>query len=228
MSYILFYSQYCPYSQKFIQLLHKSGEAAFVISQSVDKDQYGRRPQTVNKYNITEVPTMIVDNQKLIGMQAFAWLQKRIESSQDAPQQFHSRQNKQPINIKDIAAEQGNSSGSNFGNQAPAAFVPLDNLSPGLGSNCVDVSTGNNGIVLVDDEDEDKMNALRGNLILHDDNITAHIINTPIQKEDSDYSRGPKTMSTNKDKLKSKQLDNAYNKMLAERDIGIQQPIRRM
>lgn len=224
MSYILFYSQYCPYSQKFIQLLHKSGEATFVVSQSVDKDQSGRRPQTVHKYGITDVPTMIVDNQKLVGMQAFAWLQKRIESSQDAPQQFHSRQNKQPVNIKDVAA-----AGSNQrSNQGPSAFEPQNDLCPGIGSNCVDVSTGNNGIVLVDDEDEDKMNALRGNLILHDDNITAHIINTPVQREDSDPHRGPKSISTNKDKLKTKQLDNAYNKMLAERDVGIQQPIRRM
>lgn len=218
MSYILFYSQYCPYSQKFIQLLHKSGEATFVVSQSVDKDQYGRRPQTVRKYNITEVPTMIVDNQKLVGMQAFVWLQKRIETSQDNPQQFHSRQNKQPVNIKDISASQ----------QSPTAFIPMDNFGSGLGSNCVDVSTGDNDIVHVDDNDEDKMQALRGNLILHDDNITAETINTPMERQVSDPHRGPQSISTNKDKLKAKQLDNAYNKMLAERDIGIQQPIRRM
>lgn len=224
MSYILFYSQYCPYSAKFHQLLQKSGEAAFVISQTVDKDQYGRRPQTVHKYGITEVPTIIVDNQKLVGLQAFAWLQKRIESSQDAPQQFHSRQNKQPVNIKDIAAQQGNST-----HQGPSAFEPQNDLCPGIGSNCVDVSTGNNGIIIVDDEDEDKISAMKGNLILHDDNITEHIINTPIERSHtSDPQRGPKSISTNKDKLKSKQLDNAYNKMLAERDIGIPQPVRRM
>lgn len=225
MSYILFYSQYCPYSQKFIQLLHKSGEATFVVSQSVDKDQYGRRPQTVNKYGITEVPTMIVDNQKLVGLQAFSWLQKRIDSSQESPQQFHSRQNKQPVNIKNVGNQ-----GNNHSSQGPTAFIPQDTFSPGLGYNCVDVSTGDKEIMLVcDEEDEDKIQNLRGNLILPDDNITAHIINTPIEKEKSNSQMGPKSYSSNKkDKLKTKQFDNAFNKMLAERDIGIQQPVARI
>jgi hypothetical protein len=205
-----------------MQLLHKSGEATFVVSQSVDKDQHGRRPQTVRKYGITEVPTIIVDNQKLVGMQAFVWLQKRIEVSQESPQQFHSRQNKQPVNIKDISTVGAGAQA------APTAFIPMDNFGSGLGSNCLDVSAGDNGVVLVDDNDEDKMQALRGNLILHDDNITANTINTPVERQDSDPHRGPQSISTNKDKLKSKQMDNAYNKMLAERDLGIQQPIRRM
>lgn len=224
MSYILFYSQYCQYSKKFIQLLHKSGEATFVVSQSVDKDQYGRRPQTVNKYGITEVPTIIVDNQKLVGMQAFSWLQKRIESSQDSPENFDSRQNKQPINIKHIGSEQNVN-----GNKSPTAFMPQDTFSPQLGSNCVDVSAENTGInISYDEDDEDKLNASRNNLKLHDDNITEYIINTPLEKDKKDHLGGPKSISTNKDKLKSKQLDNAFNKMLAERDIGIQQPIRRL
>ncbi len=218
MSYILFYSQYCPYSQKFIQLLHKSGEATFVVSQSVDKDQHGRRPQTVRKYNITEVPTIIVDNQKLVGMQAFVWLNKRFETAQDSPQNFDSRQNKQPVNIKNISGSQN----------APSTFKPMDTFGAGLGSDCVNVSAGDNDIIYVDDQDQDQLNALRGNLILHDDNITAETINMPMQRQVSDQNRGPQTIATNKDKLKAKQFDNAYNKMLAERDIGIPEPVKRM
>ena len=97
MSYILFYSDYCVYSSKFINILEKSGQASFFVKICVDKVN-GERPSVVSKYTVTEVPTVITDNKKIAGYASFKWLKTLLD--QDQVPSVSAREPKQ--NIKEI------------------------------------------------------------------------------------------------------------------------------
>lgn len=205
MSYILFYSNYCKYSHKFINILEKSGEASFFAKICVDKDpQTGNRPPIINKYNIKEVPTIIVENQKLQGYDAFRWLQSRIENSQDQVNGVHSRQNKQPVNIQQLNQNQSKKS-------APEPFSYSNNF--------LDLSDTSNTTIYTPSQDED-ITSKKGNFILQDDNITSCAIDLVSEKT--------VPSSLTKDKLKTKQFENEFNKLMAERDNDIPKPLQRM
>lgn len=220
MSFILFYSNYCKYSQQFIKILEKSGEANFFVSVCVDKDHTGQRPRTVTNYRITEVPTIIVNNNKLPGYSAFMWLQKRIESN-NVPS-MASRHQKQPTNMHQIANQQTNQ---------PLQGFPNSGLLGG-GDNFVDISTGqdNGHIFTPTDDDEDTLQSMKGNFRILDDNITSGAILTeddPRQSGNVSMARGLPSITISKDKLKSKQLDNAYNKMMQDRENSVPKPQQR-
>lgn len=86
MSRVLFYSRYCPHSKKFMTLLEKTGEIIQFNSICIDKIQ-GVRPPVVAKYHITRVPTIIADEQKLEGVDAFKWLGYRLQKKNEQGQQ---------------------------------------------------------------------------------------------------------------------------------------------
>jgi hypothetical protein len=74
MSYILFYSKVDQFSKQLIGKLSESGEIRNFAAICVDKNPAtGQRPAIINKYKITSVPTIIVNNQKLSGVHAFKW-----------------------------------------------------------------------------------------------------------------------------------------------------------
>lgn len=74
MTTILFFSNNCPHSVKFIEILKKAGEvdsiSKFICVDKVRKS----RPIEVSKYGIVEVPTVLVGNRKKAGAEAFQWL----------------------------------------------------------------------------------------------------------------------------------------------------------
>lgn len=85
MSRVLFYSTLCPHSKKYYSLLEKTGEIIQFHSICIDKIN-GVRPPVVAKYNITMVPTIIADEQKLEGVEAFKWLAYRLQKKADQGQ----------------------------------------------------------------------------------------------------------------------------------------------
>ena len=94
MSRVLFYSKYCPHSQKFIGILEKTGEIIQFNNVCIDKIN-GRRPRVVNDYGIVRVPTIITDDQKLEGVEAFKWLALKIKANSER-QQGQPQQQVQP------------------------------------------------------------------------------------------------------------------------------------
>lgn len=209
MSYILFYSNYCKYSHKFINILEKSGEASFFAKICVDKDpRTGKRPPVIQKYNIKEVPTVIVENQKLEGYKAFSWLQSRIENSQDQVNSLQSRQNKQSVNLQQL--NQNNEATNKI-----EAYATKTNFI----DNFVELSGNNNSTTIYTPSSEEDIKSKKGNFILPDDNITSVAMSAP--ELSSQHGGGVNQLSSisiSKDKLKTKQFDNEFNKLMAERD----------
>lgn len=205
MSYILFYSNYCNYSKKFINILENSGEASFFVKICVDKDhKTGQRPPILSKYKITEVPTIIVENRKLPGYSAFKWLHTRIENSQDKVNSLPSRQNKQVVNTKNLAAQKKEPEIEPYFNGSSANFT----------DSCVQIGDVSSEKINTPGEEEE---VDKGTFTLQDDDITATAMNTEMKVQSS----------VSKDKLKTKQFDNDYNKLLQERDLTTPKPVQR-
>lgn len=93
--YILFYSKHCKYSAKFVELLRKIHYESHFEMISVDKIN-GKRHPFVSKYNIKEVPSIIVDQRIYTGKESFKWLQTKIKNSNSAVPSESVRQNKIP------------------------------------------------------------------------------------------------------------------------------------
>ena len=200
MAYLLFYSNYCVYSQKFIKILENSQDNGFFYRIPVDKDSNGLRPEQIYKYKIDEVPTIIVDNSKLSGIHAFRWLQSRskqntsIQTRQHKIQMSPSEKNKIP--------NQSQSGPLPF-NKSNNDFLSVDDVNVPLPD-------------IVEESDPRIQNRSHPNFILSDDNI----IQTPITTDNQKYDKN--------DSLKSKQLDNEYNKLLQDRESSVSQPIQRI
>lgn len=96
--YILFYSKKCKYSDHFIKILQDAKEDKFFKMASIDKIK-GKRPDYVQKYKITEVPTIVVDSKKYCGTDAFKWLEKRIKNMKSSINSQSTRTNKTKLNI---------------------------------------------------------------------------------------------------------------------------------
>ena len=205
MSYILFFSNHCPYSKKFIKFFEQTEIALYIVRICVDKNEFGERPKQIKSYGITEVPTIIVDNNRLSGIDAFTWLKKTGETD-DTLSTTHTRLNKS--NLNEIKNEQNNEQPGN-------GPLPFDNnFSNNFSSGLVDLNNINRGIPTSNDENIDKKTVGRFNL--QDDNITSMVMNT--KKRVVNDSHLP-TISVKKDNLKMKQMNNEYNKMLQERGL---------
>jgi hypothetical protein len=96
--YVLFYSKQCKYSTSFIKFLVDAKEDKFFKNVSIDKVN-GKRPDFVKKYNIVEVPTIMIDNKLYAGNQAFVWLQRRIKNMKNAINSQATRVNKPKLNV---------------------------------------------------------------------------------------------------------------------------------
>ena len=83
---ILIYSNYCPHSKKFLEILaqHTNINDAFAKLNIDPRPKIFYDIQNTLKYTITEVPTIILPNAEYIlsGEQAFKWLSFQIEQSQ--------------------------------------------------------------------------------------------------------------------------------------------------
>ncbi len=93
--YLLFYSKYCKYSSKFMDLVEKIHYQSYFEMVSVDKTN-GKRHPFVSKYNVKEVPTIIVNQRVYSGKEAFKWLQSKIKTSNTTLPTQSVRQNKIP------------------------------------------------------------------------------------------------------------------------------------
>lgn len=93
--YLFFFSKYCKYSAKFMDLIKKIHYESYFQMVSVDKINGTRHP-FVSKYNIREVPTVIVDQRVYAGKEAFKWLQSKIKNANTSIPSQSVRQNKIP------------------------------------------------------------------------------------------------------------------------------------
>lgn len=91
--YLLFYSNYCKYCKKFIDVLEKIPEAKYFNPVCVDKKN-GKRDDLVFKYKIKEVPTIIVDSRYYVGKDCFAWLSSKIKDVNSQVSSHNTRNNK--------------------------------------------------------------------------------------------------------------------------------------
>lgn len=197
MSYILFYSNKCPHSAKFIRFLEDSGEAVFFNKICVDRDRSGNRTRLINKYDVKEVPSIIVDDKLLSDLPAFSWLSKRIQNSGNSVNSIPSRNNKL----------------SNLQSNPDDSRVTLEAYDSGgitnFTNNCVSIDDADNFKYSKDSvisciEDNSKEVPKETNFRMVNDSFTGQ-------------DEGGKSFSKN-DTLKNKQFDNAYNKMMKERD----------
>lgn len=186
MPYVLFYSSLCKHSKKFVQILDRSQVSKFFIKILVDVNpQTNRRPDLVYNYGIKEVPTIIIDENILPGVEAFNWLKKAIEY--ENPASISSRQNKPRESLKEYSSSQEN------GNKVKEFEVRK------FGDSCFELQqTGDGGF-----------------------NIPSNSITQQNLQELNVKKEGNRLPSINvkKDSLKTKQCNNAYNKLLEERNL---------
>lgn len=121
MSAILFFSNNCPHSVKFIEILKKAGEvdsiSKFICVDKVRKS----RPIEVSKYGIVEVPTVLVGNKKKAGAEAFHWLSETV--AREAPQM----QREKAVRQSHQKAISGIQSGSMFDQYEAVVNLNIDN-----------------------------------------------------------------------------------------------------
>jgi hypothetical protein len=213
-----------------MKILENSGESMYFVKIPVDRDRRtNQRPEHVAAYGIKEVPTIIIENTALAGINAFKWLVNRLENSATAVSSVSTRQNKvtnpdYPNLGPENSAEPiraANAMGNEDQNaNGPQAFSLTDSST---NSNFLQLSDMSDTTIYTPDESEDIQKS--GNFILKNDNITAQAITTPYpQQNDPNKPR----LTVRKDALKEKQLDNQYNKLLEERQMSMPVPPTRM
>jgi hypothetical protein len=122
--YLLFYSKKCKYSNKFIDLLIDIKEDRYFETVEVVKIN-GKFNPLIKKYNIKEVPTIIVDSQMYVGQSAFKWLSNKIKNINHQVSTMDTRANKIPV----ISGYSLDVSGSSIGEcedfQGNGLFSPI-------------------------------------------------------------------------------------------------------
>lgn len=201
MSYILFYSNYCKFSEKFITILEKTGEANFFVKICVDKNQdTGKRHELVSRYRVVEVPSIIIESKLLAGREAFGWLKSRIDKiSQDPPGKFHpgeeSRNKKPTVNMRN----------SGKASEEESGVKPFfDGINGGIIDNCVVVGDTFDTTIYTPQDDSDVSRTSK--FELQSDSILG-----------GPGVGGSEEKSSAKDSLKTKQFENEYNRLLQER-----------
>jgi hypothetical protein len=147
--------------------LEKGGLIDNFVKVCVDKDSSGKRSDMVQKYSITKVPTLIVeDGRKLIGLSAINWVEEKISQNSE------DRTSKPPPKK----------------NQGPDSFV----IGGGefSGSSIQEVST-----MRIETPGADNENLSKA---------------LPANTKDRKMKR---------DKLKTKQTENDYNRLIQERNF---------
>lgn len=156
--YILFYSDKCKYSKHFINILNDSKEDKFFKKLTVDKVN-GKRPKYVKEYKISEVPSIIVDDKKHTGIEAFKWLEKRIKNMKTKVNSQSTRNNKTKLSTVCGFGEDGN-------------YAPLngDVYTNGNSNYCSLAFVSQNAIPTPEEGTEVE----KSNFILPSDNITGN------------------------------------------------------
>jgi len=185
-----------------------------------DRDRVTRqRPSILASYKIKEVPTIIVENRILPGLDAFRWLANRLENSTTTVNSMATRHNKNSENVRNSVPNPEDVRAANdigFANTLEGFSM---NNSSSFSDNCVQLSNMND--IKINTPDESDEVEKTSNFVLRDDNITAVAINTPITSA-SDVRR-PK-VGLKKDLLKTKQMDSQYNKLMQEREEAVKRP----
>lgn len=149
--YLLFYSEKCKYCNKFIEILKDIGDEKFFNFVNVAKVNK-KYPPIVKKYNIKEVPTILVDGEVLIGVNAFKWLEGKIKNINHQVSSQNTRMNKTPV-VGGYAADLSSS--------------PLTGDAPVVGTNFSSVFSSQK--IETPNEDEDYQ---KSHFVLPSDNIT--------------------------------------------------------
>ena len=150
--YLLFYSEKCKYSHKFIEILKDIGDEKFFNFINVAKVNK-KYPPIVKKYKIKEVPTILVDGELLVGVNAFKWLESKIKNINHQVSSQNTRMNKTPV-VGGYAADLTSS--------------PLTGDAPVIGTNSFS-SIFSSQKIETPNEDEDYQ---KSSFVLPSDNIT--------------------------------------------------------
>lgn len=215
--YILFFSKKCKYSIQFINIIHKVHLRNYFTFISVDQNKDRTRDTSVAKFNITHVPTIIVNDQKLVGQQALLWLRDVVsDMGLKSPHSMDSRQQKEtfeetPRHIEEQSEEL-------------SGYNPDD-------SNFVNIET-NLDDTRIHYKPEDGQNhrnkgkfELESPSILPPEEARKFDINIYKTKTNSGSTR---RTGLKKDNLKTKQYNSEYERYLQERESEIPQQRRRM
>lgn len=225
--YILFYSKKCKYSVNFINILHKINARGYFSFVTVDRNpQTGQRNRFVNQYQISQVPTIIVNDKKMVGAEAFQWLRSIIyDMGLKGPQSIDTRQNKDGshINPQNFDEDEGECELEGFDN-TDNNFMSVEN-------------TANSRIEYVPEDGEtrrpsDGYNSISSQYqsILPADEarkLDIELLKTGRNSND-DNGYQKKRQGLKQDKLKEKQRDSVFEKYRMQRDSEIPQPRRRM
>jgi len=194
MSYLLFYSSRCEFSKKFINILEKSGESTFFVKVCVDIiPSTGQRTIMIKKHNVTRVPTIIVNEQHLVGKSAFNWLKRQIDNREDSINTLNTRMNVKNADTRQVISEeiQGSLGSFNFQDSfiddKTTAFEQLNGYSN------ADINPLEQAFVKNNEKNKETKN--------------------------KDLPDELKSISISKDKLKSKQIENRYNELLKDREM---------
>lgn len=223
--YILFYSKKCKYSINFINILHKINARGYFSFITVDRDQRtGQRNRFVNQYQVSQVPTIIVNDKKMVGAEAFQWLRSIIyDMGLKGPQSIDTRQNKEGSHINPRNFEED----ENEQERGLEGFDSTDN-------NFMSVeSTANSRIEYIPEDGETRrpdgynISSQYQSILPADEarKLDIELLKTG-KNTNNEYQRKPKGLK--QDKLKEKQRDSVFEKYRMQRDSEIPQPRRRM
>lgn len=208
MGYILFYSNYCEHSTRYIDILQRSGVDTYFMKICIDRNvNNGLRPKIMYKYNIESVPSIIVeDNTLYYGKNALLWLDKFIRyinnsqgESQGESQDYSKEEynNIDNYNNVEVSGKNDENIRSATINKATIKAAKIDNSS--------------NGYVL----DPNKGNKSNNKFVVP----TKVLVSNKEFMMSLNQDKGAiNSAHLKNDKLKKKQFDNEYYKMMKERE----------
>jgi hypothetical protein len=215
--YILFFSKKCKYSIQFINIIHKVHLRNYFTFISVDQNKDRTRDTSVAKFNITHVPTIIINDQKLVGQQALLWLRDAVsDMGLKSPHSMDSRQQKETFEEtpRYIEEQQEELSGYN----------PDD-------SNFVNIDTNLDDTRIHYQPEDGQTHRNKGEFGLESPSILppeeARKFDINIYKTKTNSGSTGRT-GLKKDTLKTKQYNSEYERYLQERESEIPQQRRRM
>lgn len=225
--YVLFYSKKCKYCVNFINILHKINARGYFSFVTVDRNpQTGQRNRFVNQYQVSQVPTIIVNDKKMVGAEAFQWLRSIIyDMGLKGPQSIDTRQNKDGSHINPQNFDKDEDQ-----NQEENGLEGFDDTD----NNYMSVeSTANARIEYIPEDGETRrpsnnnINSQYQSILPADE---ARKLDIELLKTGRNTSDGsPKRrQGLKQDKLKNRQQDSAFEKYKRERDSEVVEPRRRM
>jgi hypothetical protein len=217
--YILFYSEKCKYSVNFINILHKINARSYFTFVSVDRDPKTKQRHTaVQKFQIKYVPTIIINDELLVGQQALLWLKKLItDMGTSGPPAIGSRHNKD-----------GHETSPN--KMEPEEQQELSGYDPDSG-NMVSIDTDlDNKISYITEDGEDYRGQQSDFQISHQSilsNEIARDLDIRLLKEGNSGNQGnekKQRIGLKGDSFKEKQKESEFEKYRRMRDSEVSKP----